>query len=84
MKKKIVITLFCLYASFTWGQTKTIQERLGYPKDAKLVIIHADDLGVSHSENAASIAAIMRLSEARAFPVDYQSDMPLARVSRGS
>ena len=37
---------------------KTIAERLGYEKDAKLLIIHADDLGVSHSENVASIDAI--------------------------
>ena len=47
-----------LITIFTWSQTKSIQEKLGYPKDAKLVIIHADDLGVSHSENAASIAAM--------------------------
>src|SRR5882672_717652 len=40
------------------AQNKTIQERLGYAKDAKLVIIHADDLGVSHTENIASIAAL--------------------------
>lgn len=46
------------YSTLGWGQAKSMQERLGYPKDAKLVIIHADDLGVSHSENAASIAAM--------------------------
>lgn len=34
------------------------QELLGYPGDAKLLIIHADDLGVSHSENIASISAL--------------------------
>ncbi|HVZ97904.1 MAG TPA: polysaccharide deacetylase family protein [Chitinophagaceae bacterium] len=34
---------------------QTTQERLGYPKDAKLLILHADDLGVSHSEDSASI-----------------------------
>ncbi|MEJ7588112.1 MAG: polysaccharide deacetylase family protein, partial [Ferruginibacter sp.] len=34
------------------------QERLGYSKDTKLLIIHADDLGVSQSENAASIYAM--------------------------
>ncbi len=58
MKYLIAILLVCFCACITWGQTKTIAERLGYPKDAKLVIIHADDLGVSHSENAASIAAM--------------------------
>ena len=39
------------------AQKPSLAERLGYTKDAKLLIIHADDLGVSHSENAASIAA---------------------------
>src|SRR4030095_15354532 len=33
---------------------KTLQERLGYSKDSKLLILHADDLGMSHSENAAT------------------------------
>jgi chitin disaccharide deacetylase len=40
------------------AQQLTPAERLGYPKDAKLLIIHADDLGVSHSENSASISAL--------------------------
>ncbi len=40
------------------GQTKTLAERLGYPADAKLLIIHADDLGVAHSVNRASSAAL--------------------------
>jgi predicted glycoside hydrolase/deacetylase ChbG (UPF0249 family) len=32
--------------------------RLGYPASAKLLIINADDLGMSHSENRASLAAL--------------------------
>jgi len=28
---------------------KTIQERLGYPVSARLLVVHADDLGMSHS-----------------------------------
>jgi predicted glycoside hydrolase/deacetylase ChbG (UPF0249 family) len=50
--------LISVCSTLAWGQAKSIQERLGYPNNAKLVIIHADDLGVSHSENAASIAAM--------------------------
>ena len=33
---------------------KNIAEKLGYEKDAKLLIIHGDDIGVSHSVNQAS------------------------------
>ncbi|HEU5166263.1 MAG TPA: polysaccharide deacetylase family protein [Chitinophagaceae bacterium] len=60
MQKGIIILLSILFSTSIFSQPKTIQERLGYPKDAKLVIIHADDLGVSHSENAASIAAMQK------------------------
>jgi predicted glycoside hydrolase/deacetylase ChbG (UPF0249 family) len=37
---------------------KTLVERLGYPKDAKLLIVHADDLGMAHSVNTASIKGL--------------------------
>jgi len=37
---------------------KTLVERLGYPADAKLLIVHGDDLGVAHSVNLASIKAL--------------------------
>ncbi len=38
--------------------TTTIAERLGHPRDARLLILHADDLGVAHSVNAASLEAL--------------------------
>src|SRR5205085_9164605 len=36
---------------------KPLAARLGYPPDAKLLIVHADDIGVSHSVNAATFKA---------------------------
>jgi len=38
--------------------TKTLVERLGYPADTKLLIVHADDLGMAHSINRASIKGL--------------------------
>lgn len=35
------------------GQT-TLAQKLGYPADAKLLIVHADDIGVARSQNLAS------------------------------
>ena len=51
-----VILLFV--ASSLPGQTRTVAERMGYPRDAKLLILHADDLGFAHSANAASFDAL--------------------------
>ncbi len=51
--------LLCLVLStLSLAQSKNTAERLGYPRDAKLLIIHADDLAVAHSEDAASFAAL--------------------------
>jgi predicted glycoside hydrolase/deacetylase ChbG (UPF0249 family) len=47
-----------LVASTLHAQTRTIAERLGHPKNAKLLILHADDLGVAHSEDSASFEAL--------------------------
>jgi predicted glycoside hydrolase/deacetylase ChbG (UPF0249 family) len=49
-----------LVTSTLSAQTRTIAERLGHPRNAKLLILHADDLGVAHSENAASFDALDR------------------------
>ena len=40
------------------ANAKTLAERLGYSRDAKLIIVHADDVGVTHSVNAATVTAL--------------------------
>ena len=59
----LTIALFVLpamgrRASSSGGQTGSVAERLGYPADSKLLIIHADDLAVAHSVDTASFAAL--------------------------
>jgi predicted glycoside hydrolase/deacetylase ChbG (UPF0249 family) len=53
---KIAILIFLLQP--VWLSAQSLNSRLGYPDDAKLLIIHADDLAVSHSENRASFEAM--------------------------
>src|SRR5215207_4108200 len=58
--RQLVFSTFLslLVVSTLPAQTRTIAERLGHPRDAKLLILHADDIGVAHSENAASFDAM--------------------------
>jgi len=53
----LIVVLLSIPAGAT-GQTKNVAERLGYPADAKLLIVHADDLAVAHSVDAASFDAL--------------------------
>jgi predicted glycoside hydrolase/deacetylase ChbG (UPF0249 family) len=58
MKSLLTPFLALAIASTLPAQTKTVAERLGYPADSKLLIIHADDLGAAHSADAASFDAL--------------------------
>lgn len=52
----LVLALAC--ASALAAQERSKVERLGYPAGTKLLIVHADDLGMAHSQDTASFAGL--------------------------
>ena len=58
LRKCFGLVLVLLAIPAANAQTKNLAERLGYPPDAKLLIVHADDLAVAHSVDAASFDAL--------------------------
>lgn len=58
MRFTLGLLIAVLSAPAAIAQAPTLAERLGYPRDAKLLIVNADDLGMTHSVNAASIKAL--------------------------
>jgi predicted glycoside hydrolase/deacetylase ChbG (UPF0249 family) len=54
---RYILLLFLPLAAQIHAQNSNIPELLGYPSDTKLLIIHGDDIGLSHSTNMAVIKA---------------------------
>jgi chitin disaccharide deacetylase len=54
LKLTAALLLLCLQG---FAQPKNLAQKLGYPKDAKLLIIHADDAGFAHSADSAIMLA---------------------------
>ncbi|MBW2149530.1 MAG: polysaccharide deacetylase family protein [Deltaproteobacteria bacterium] len=55
----VVAILLILGAVAIWiSRPRKLSAMLGYPSDARLLIVHADDFGVCQSENAATIKAL--------------------------
>jgi predicted glycoside hydrolase/deacetylase ChbG (UPF0249 family) len=62
-QKRIAPALLLLLASAVHGASaqetqNSLAEKLGYPRGARLLIVHADDVGVTHSVNAATIKGL--------------------------
>ena len=60
MRPNTILTPLLFLLSLNASAQTTLAARLGYPADSKLLIIHADDLAVAHSEDAASFDALDR------------------------
>ena len=63
-----IFLLFLLFLVFTLpaqSADNTLAQRLGYSSDARLLIVHADDLGVAHSVNQATLDAMLLSTEDR-------------------
>ena len=58
LKSVCISAVSLIFSAALPAQQQTVAERLGYPRDAKLLIIHADDLGFAHSADAASFDAL--------------------------
>jgi len=60
MKKIIQLTFACLLVVLVRASDTTYAEKLGFPKGAKIVILHVDDAGMSHESNVGAITALTK------------------------
>ncbi|MHA4808681.1 polysaccharide deacetylase family protein [Flavitalea flava] len=53
-----IILFFLRTSGFAQGTEPTYAEKLGYPKDAKVIVLHVDDVGMSFESNEGAIDAM--------------------------
>lgn len=55
---KRLLSMLCLFVFLPYSKTQTYAARLGFPADAKVVILHVDDMGMSYDSNLGGIRAM--------------------------
>jgi chitin disaccharide deacetylase len=58
MKNLLYLIAFILFLNKVKAQEITFAEKLGYPKGAKVLILHVDDVGMSYDSNEGAIQAM--------------------------
>ncbi|CAH0995165.1 Carbohydrate deacetylase [Emticicia aquatica] len=58
MKKYVFVLFFTILSNFVLAQNETYAEKLGFPKGAKVIIMHVDDVGMSYDSNIGAIKAV--------------------------
>ena len=58
MKRVIFLLIFSFTMQKIVAQDKTYAEKLGFPKGAKVLILHVDDVGMSYDSNLGAIKAM--------------------------
>ena len=58
IKKSYLIFAFLLSLTIAHAQDQTYAEKLGFPKGAKVLILHIDDVGMSWDSNQGTIQAM--------------------------
>jgi predicted glycoside hydrolase/deacetylase ChbG (UPF0249 family) len=56
--RKIFLTIILPLVAVNYSCSQTYAEKLGFPKDAKVIILHVDDVGMSWDSNQGAIQAI--------------------------
>ena len=57
----LLLTFVCnLGIGTAWAQQQTYAEKLGFPKNAKVLILHVDDAGMSWDSNEGAIQAVQK------------------------
>ena len=62
MRKQVgsLLLIALPFAAHAQAAPRTLAERLGHPRDARILIINADDLGMAHAIDDASLRALER------------------------